>query len=94
MKCYNCGGELGEKDFGRQDSCPKCGRDTRVCRNCKNYDKTRNNQCREEQAPRQVDKEKATFCEWFQPGGGNASAAGQSKDALRAAAEALFKKKA
>ncbi len=93
MKCYNCGSELGEKEFGRQDSCEKCGRDTRVCRNCKNYDKTRNNQCREEQAPRQVDKEKSTFCEWFQPGGVSAGAGGPSKDSLRAAADALFKKK-
>lgn len=93
FSCYNCGSSLSAAEFGRRDSCEKCGRDTRVCRNCKHYDTARNNQCREEQAPRQVEKEKSNFCEWFQPGGAGNAAQRDTKDALRNAAEALFKKK-
>lgn len=93
LSCYNCGASLGESDFGRRDSCEKCGRDTRSCKNCKHYDTSRNNQCREEQAPRQVEKEKSNFCEWFQPGGSKSTSQGSTKEAQRAAAEALFKKK-
>lgn len=94
LLCYNCGTAIGESNLGRQDSCEKCGRDTRVCRNCKHYDKSSNNECREEQASRQVEKEKGNFCEWFQPREGGAGAAyGASKDSLKSAAEALFKKK-
>lgn len=89
--CWHCGGDLGALDYGRQDSCPKCGRDTRVCVGCVNYEQSADNSCREPQAERVVDKEKANFCDYFKPASGNAAAA--SRDSLKAAAEALFKKK-
>jgi hypothetical protein len=92
--CYHCGKDIPENNLGRQDSCASCGRDTRVCRNCRHWDKNSNNECREEQAMRVVDKEKGNFCEWFQPRqGGTAAAGAPTKDALKSAAEALFKKK-
>lgn len=91
--CYNCDSPLSENDFGRQDTCEKCGRATRVCRNCRHYDKNYNNECREEQAQRIVDKEKANFCEWFQPREGSSGAKAAGKDSLRTSAESLFKKK-
>jgi hypothetical protein len=92
--CFKCGKPIAESNFGRRDSCESCGGDTRVCRNCKNYDRTKNNECREEQAPRIVEKERANFCEWFQPGGaGGAISPNSNKDALKSAAESLFKKK-
>ncbi|MCO5142786.1 MAG: hypothetical protein M9962_06825 [Oligoflexia bacterium] len=90
--CYNCQSELEETNFGRRDECPKCMRDTRVCKNCKNYDKTRNNECLEEQAPRQVEKEKANFCDWFQAKVGKQDINKNSQD-LKSIAENLFKKK-
>jgi hypothetical protein len=91
--CYRCSHDI-RGDLGRQDSCPSCGFDTRVCRNCRHYERTANNECREEQAGRQVDKEKANFCEWFQPRLGSAQdAEGQPKQKLRSAAEELFGKK-
>jgi hypothetical protein len=89
--CWHCGAELGASDYGRQDSCPKCGRDTRVCRNCGFHDRAVNNECRETQAERVVDKEKANFCDHFRPKAGAGSGAA-SRDALKAAAEALFRK--
>jgi hypothetical protein len=90
--CWHCGGDLGALDYGRQDSCPKCGRDTRVCFGCVNYERSADNSCLEPQAERVVDKEKANFCDYFKPkaGAGKATA---SRDSLKAAAEALFKKK-
>lgn len=93
LNCYHCGSPIAENNLGRQDTCEKCGRDTRVCRNCKHYDRSHNNECREEQAQRVVEKEKATFCEWFQPRSGGLGAGAPGKDQLKSAAEALFKKK-
>jgi len=90
--CWSCDSALTPLDYGRQDSCRKCGRDTHVCRNCEFHDRAFNNECKENQAERVVDKEKANFCDYFVPktGGGSGAA---SRDAIKAAAEALFKKK-
>src|SRR6185312_11198258 len=90
--CWHCGAELSLLDYGRADSCSKCGRDTRVCKGCFFYDKMSNNECREPQADRVVDKEKSNFCDYFKPGNPKGQSA-PAKDALNAAAEALFKKK-
>lgn len=87
--CWNCGTELTPLDYGRQDTCRKCGRDTKVCKNCEFFDPSYNNECRESQADRVVDKEKSCFCDYFTPrsgGGGNA----KSRESMKAAAEALF----
>ena len=92
-KCWNCGEGLSLSYYGRGDSCPKCGRDTRVCKGCFFYDKSYNNECREPQADRVVEKEKSNFCDYFKPNSPQAANPNQSGDALKAAAEALFKKK-
>jgi hypothetical protein len=91
--CYKCGSAIPESNLGRRDACEKCGADTRCCRNCRQYDRARNNECREEQAGRQVDKEKGNFCEWFQAREGGADISGPTKMDLKNAADALFKKK-
>ncbi|MGE3262568.1 MAG: hypothetical protein AB7K68_12375 [Bacteriovoracia bacterium] len=94
VHCFRCGKEIAENNLGRQDSCENCGADTRCCRNCAHYDKSYNNECREEQAARQVEKEKGNFCEWFKARQGPVSgASAPAKDSLKSAAEALFKKK-
>jgi len=94
LLCYHCAAVIPSSNQGRQDTCENCGRDTRVCKNCKHYDRNYNNECREEQAARQVEKEKGNFCEWFQvrEGGPNAPQ-GKTKQDLKSAADALFKKK-
>jgi len=94
VTCFKCGKAIPEINLGRQDSCESCGSATRCCRNCRHYDRSANNECREEQAGRQVDKEKGNFCEWFQPGVGGSIDGGPSKTDLKSAADALFKKKA
>lgn len=91
-RCFNCSAELSFGFTpGRREECPKCGADVHVCRNCKNYDKNAYNECREPQADVVKEKDRANFCDYFQLGGAGGGVDKQ-KD-LRAAAEALFKKK-
>ncbi|MDR3607336.1 MAG: hypothetical protein P4M08_08145 [Oligoflexia bacterium] len=91
--CWNCGTALSASDYGRGDSCPKCGRDTKTCKGCEFYDRGSNNECRENQADRVVDKERANFCDYFRPRAGLSGTGGPSKDSALSAAEALFKKR-
>lgn len=90
--CWKCGADLTVLDYGRQDTCRKCGKDTRVCKNCGFYDTNAHNSCRESQAERVVEKERSNFCDYFTPKKGT-GVGGPTKDDLRAAADALFKKK-
>jgi hypothetical protein len=90
--CWNCGTALTVLDYGRADTCRKCGRDTKVCKGCQFYDKDAHNQCHETQAERVVDKERSNFCDYFKPGTGSGGS-GASRDAMKDAAEALFGKK-
>jgi hypothetical protein len=74
-----------------REECPKCRSDVHTCRNCEFYDPKVYNECRETQAEIVREKDRANRCDYFRPGGG---AGGVDKSAqLRAAAEALFKKK-
>ncbi|MCO6431740.1 MAG: hypothetical protein J5J00_12855 [Deltaproteobacteria bacterium] len=50
---------------GRSESCPKCGRDLHVCLNCKFYEPSAHNQCREPQAERVLEKDRSNFCDFF-----------------------------
>jgi hypothetical protein len=90
--CWHCGADLTVLDYGRADTCGKCGKHTRVCRNCKFYDKDAHNECHENQAERVVDKERSNFCDYFKPKKGGGTGA-PTKEMLKAAADALFKKK-
>jgi hypothetical protein len=94
MKCFHCGREIELTGrLGFRETCSDCGRFLHVCLNCDFYDPTFNNQCREPQAERVVDKDRANFCENFVPQ--KASEPGRlapSSDA-RTKLEALFKKK-
>ena len=57
----------------------------------------RNNECRENQAERVLDKERSNFCDYFKPAKGGGADPNASRDAMKAAADALFgggKKKA
>jgi hypothetical protein len=90
--CWNCGAALTVLDYGRQDICRQCGRDTKTCKGCEFYDPSANNECRENQAERVVEKERSNFCDYFRPRSGQ-GLGGPSRDAMKAAADALFKKK-
>lgn len=92
VTCFNCGTQvpvLGT--VGRREECHKCHADLHVCKNCQHYDKNAYNECREPSADVVLEKERSNFCDYFTPGAGGSSQ-DKAKD-LRAAAEALFKKK-
>ena len=91
FKCFSCGTEITLPHVpGRRDECPKCRADLHACRNCKNYDGNSYNECKEPVAEVVREKDRANFCDFFQVGGNGPI--DKAKD-LRAAAEALFKKK-
>lgn len=91
LKCFSCGAEMSFIDsVSRRDECPKCRADVRVCKNCQFYDPKVYNECRETSAEVVQVKDRSTLCDFFRPGSGDGGKT--SQDALRAAAEALFKK--
>ncbi len=92
--CWRCGQRLTAVDYGREASCPGCRRDTRVCRNCRHYAPGRPNDCVEPMAERVLIKDRANFCEHFEAAdrGPTPSTSAPGQDALREAAEALFRK--
>jgi hypothetical protein len=94
MNCFHCRQEIEIKErVGFREHCPRCDRPLHVCLNCEFYDPAFNNQCRETQAARVVDKDRANFCDYFAPRKSAALAAQAPGDTARAQLESLFKKK-
>ncbi|MBF0125129.1 MAG: hypothetical protein HQL60_07320 [Magnetococcales bacterium] len=80
--------------MGREGECPTCKRATRVCRNCRFYDPSCCDECREPQAERILDKERANFCDFFEPEGHQPdNRAYLEREAARQAADSLFRKR-
>jgi len=94
MVCAFCNKKIRTHGkVSRQDVCPHCNRDLRCCKQCKYYDQSAYNECKEVAAERIIDKERANFCDFFVPkgsvgGGGSFNRTKEAKEAL----EALFKK--
>lgn len=82
IACYRCGASLASLSLplSRQDACPSCSVYLHVCKMCVSFDPNVAEQCREDDAEAVSEKERANFCEWFQP-------AENSYDAKRAALE-------
>ena len=95
MNCFHCGRQLElTQRVAFREVCPGCGRSLHVCLNCDFYDPTFNNQCREPQAERVVDKDRANFCEYFSPPRTTEPPRRSTPDHdARAKLDALFKKK-
>jgi hypothetical protein len=65
--CFSCRKELDITGRpGRGETCPFCGSDVKVCLNCAFYDESAYNECREPQADRVLDKDRANFCDYFE----------------------------
>lgn len=90
-RCFHCGNPIEISGrVGRSEVCSNCGYDLHVCRNCLFYAPGAYNDCRETQAERVLDKERANYCEFFTfRAGGEMETVGQ-KDALKRL-EALFR---
>jgi hypothetical protein len=98
--CHHCSREVRlTSALQRTDSCPYCLSDLKVCLNCRFFDPSAPNQCREPLVEPVPDKSKANFCEFFEwlevsalgrPGLGGSQS---EEDRARAAFDSLFKKK-
>lgn len=92
--CYRCDADQGVIErVGRRDTCVSCSADLHCCYNCEFHDPSFHNQCRESQADRQVDKDRANFCDYFQFR--HTTAPGRPEtgvEGARASLDALFRK--
>lgn len=67
LECQLCGRPVAVSEpIPRDAECAGCARDLRSCRQCRHYDPSRNNQCRESEAELVVEKERRNFCEFFE----------------------------
>ncbi len=65
--CHHCGAEwILSGNPGRSEACPQCRADLRCCLNCLHHDLRSAHQCRERRAEPVDDKQRATFCEYFE----------------------------
>lgn len=91
IACWKCGTALpGDTPLplSRRAKCKHCRADLHVCRQCRFYDTSRNNQCSEPMAEKVTDKERANFCGYFEPNPaafqeGDSSEADSSKEKLK-----------
>jgi hypothetical protein len=64
--CWFCGSPVAvEEPIGRSFRCEDCGKDLRVCKNCRFYLPGSRGDCSESSAEPQADRERANFCDWF-----------------------------
>jgi hypothetical protein len=88
--CYGCGAALSfDGPIGRRTTCPECDADLHRCLNCRHYDPSAGNECREPHADRIVDKEASNACDLFQLGDGASRRRVRTSDARNRLA-ALF----
>lgn len=87
--CWSCGGRLVAVDYQREGECPHCRKQTHVCRNCRFYEPGRPNDCQEPIAEPVRDKQRANFCDYFDPSP-DSHEPGEDPAKLRAAADDLF----
>jgi hypothetical protein len=66
FQCQACGTAVPyDEPIPRDSECEGCHRDLRCCMNCRHYDSSRNNSCRETEAELVEDKARRNFCEFF-----------------------------
>ena len=92
-KCVFCGAEVEilDRKVGRMDECHSCKRDLHACVQCRFYDRSYHNQCRENQAGQVADKEKSNFCEFFEFGR-DSEGERRAVDDAKGKLDGLFKK--
>ncbi len=93
VACFKCGERTEfDRKLGYRVECSQCGEDLHCCKNCRFYDPSAYNECRETSADVVREKERANFCDYFEAKEGEGKKSDPSAD-LKKAAEALFKKK-
>jgi hypothetical protein len=93
-ECFFCGHSLSEGErVYRSSSCTRCGKDLKICRNCRFYSPGAHWDCLESIQDPVHDKERANFCEFFQfrEGSSQDRRPGSAPDAKKKAQDALDK---
>jgi hypothetical protein len=69
LVCWKCGASLAALTLPlrRLEVCKSCNAELHVCRLCAEYDTSVAKSCREPIAEEVQDKERANFCDYFQP---------------------------
>src|SRR6476620_9128374 len=100
--CHFCGTSLDPRmRIVKDTECPSCGRDLHACVQCRNFDRTAHNMCRESQAEWVTDRDRRNFCDYFSlslaPGRGAPAAKGNTAadraSTARSKLDQLFKTK-
>ena len=87
--CYFCKAEIDDRIRVYRDSeCPNCGKDLKICYNCKYYSEGAHWDCLETISEPVREKDRANFCEYFSfrevgesSRAGSGSAGGRKKEA-------------
>jgi hypothetical protein len=93
LVCWKCGAPLDgiPLPVRRIEECPACSADLHVCRLCEFYDPRVARSCREPVAGEVREKDRANFCDYFQPKPGAYRQAAQAEaEQARSALDALF----
>ena len=94
MRCFACNAsvEIAPGDrIGFRDECG-CGTDLHVCRNCAHHDPSAYNECRESNAERVSQRDRANRCDYFTPGAQQGGGVADEQTAARSKLDGLFKK--
>ena len=92
--CFKCGTKAeitSASNVARRDECSQCSTDLHACMNCKFYDQSAYNECREPQAERVVDKDRSNFCDYFTFAADRKASGSSEKESVTKALDDLFK---
>ena len=88
--CYNCGTEFENKVY-RNTECSICGKDAKVCLNCRFYSPGSHWDCSENIREAVREKDRANFCDFFELGSNfKGSKGNDKKDTAKKTFESLF----
>ncbi|HUZ17628.1 MAG TPA: hypothetical protein VMV68_04525 [Spirochaetia bacterium] len=90
--CYFCGHELQDDTrIYRSSTCSSCGKDLKICLNCKFYEPGAHWDCHETIDELVADKERANFCSYFSLSAERRTRSGKaSENAARSRLNDLF----
>ena len=69
FSCFNCGNPtrlLSGQKVLKNDTCSQCNADLHCCKNCRFFDPSVHNECRETQVEWVRYKDKANYCDYFE----------------------------
>jgi hypothetical protein len=87
--CYKCGESLEIRVY-RNTECPSCGKDLKVCLNCKFYTPGSHWDCNESIREAVRDKERANFCDFFKFASNYQNSGKNKEDKAKKAFDSLF----